>query len=215
VTAVVAIVAAFGLVALLVGWSRWLAERRWAAAGNVTLGLVLLAASAWAIPVVGALGRYAPLPPAGAVADVYVERVGAGRYRMTLTRLPYGRMQVFEVDGDEWRLGARRLDWSDAALGLGLAPRLALDELHSRRETSDAAGSRFALGTPAGRAPGAPPEGWPLWNEAVIASQPATDWIPMSDGTRYSVRLDGSALRVEPANDAAVEALAQGRTAAR
>jgi hypothetical protein len=215
VTAVVAIVAVFGLIALLVGWSRWLVGRRWAAAGNLALGLALLACFIWAVPVVEALGRYAPLPPGGALADVFLERVGAGRYRVTLTRFPYGRMQVFEVDGDEWRLDARRLDWSDHALALGLGPRVGLEELQSRPAASDGAGSTFVLGSPPGRASSAPPEGWPLWQRSVVVAQSATDWQPMSDGARYSVRLEGTVLRVEAANDAALETLAQGRTAAR
>jgi hypothetical protein len=215
VTAVVAIVGAFGLIALLVGWSRWLAGRRWAAAGNLSLGLALLACVVWAVPVAGALGRYVPLPPGGAVADVFLERVGAGRYRVTLTRLPYGRMQVFEVDGDEWRLEARRLDWSDHARALGLAPRVGLEQLRSRRAASDGGGSTFALEPPPERAVGTPPDGWPLWNRSVHVAPSASDWQPMSDGARFSVSLNGPAVRVEAANDAALETLAAARTAAR
>jgi hypothetical protein len=134
---------------------------------------------------------------------------------VTLTRLPYGRMQVFEVDGDEWRLDARRLDWSDRALALGLAPRAGLEELQSRRATTDGAGSSFPLGNPPGIASGTPPAGWPLWGRAAVVAQSATDWQPMSDGARYLVRLYGTELRVEAANDAAIETLAHGRSAAR
>lgn len=214
-TAVLAIVAAFGLIALLVGWSRWLVGRRWAAAGNVALGLGLLACFVWAFPVVGAIGRYAPLPPGGALADVFLERVGAGRYRVTLTRLPYGRMQVFEVDGDEWRLDARRLDWSDRARALGLSPRVGLEQLQSRRAGSADGGSTFVLDAPPGPVSGAPPDGWPFWQRSAVVAPSASDWHPMSDGARYAVRLEGPVLRVEAANEAALDTLAQGRTAAR
>ena len=55
-----------------------------------------------------------------AVAEVYFEQLVPGRFRATMTRLPGGRMQVFDLDGDAWRIDARTLHWRGWALAAGL-----------------------------------------------------------------------------------------------
>ena len=102
---VAVVLACFSLIALLLAWSRWLARRRLASAGHVLLaiaagwGAVLL----WSI--LASLDTYVPVVHGQPVADVYLEQTGSRSYRAVLTRLPAGRVQVFEVDGDQRATG--------------------------------------------------------------------------------------------------------------
>ena len=128
----VVVLVVFGILALLLGLSRWLAHRPWAAAGNVAIGLALFYLAHRTYPAALDLRTYEPLLPKAMVAQVYCERTGPHAYRITLTRLPGGRMQVYEVAGDEWRLDARTLVWKGRAAELGMKPGYRLDRLTTR-----------------------------------------------------------------------------------
>ena len=129
---VIAVCVAFGLLALLLSLSRWLAHRPWAAAGNLAVGLGLLVFAQWLWPPVLHLQSYEPMRTKAPVAQVHSERTGPSSYRVTLTRLPAGRMQVLEMAGDEWRLDARTLVWIGRAAKLGLPDSYRLDRLSGR-----------------------------------------------------------------------------------
>ena len=122
----------FGVLAVLLAFSRWLARRPWAAAGNLAVALVLfyLARTFW--PAAENLATYHASPVEGPIAQVTCERTAPHAYRVTLTRLPDGRMQLFEISGDEWRLDIRTLAWRDRAADLGLNPGFRLDRLSAR-----------------------------------------------------------------------------------
>src|SRR6185369_4724481 len=78
------------------------------------------------------------LPRKALVAQVYCERAGTRGYRVTLTRMPNGRMQVFEMAGDEWQLDARTLVWRGRAAELGLQSGYRLDRLTARSAPANA-----------------------------------------------------------------------------
>jgi hypothetical protein len=211
----------FGCVALLLGFSRWLAHRPWAAAGNVAIGLLLFSAAyAW-WPAALHLRTYEPIPANAAVAQVYCERTGAATFRVTLTRLPDGRMQVYEVGGDEWRLDARTLVWKGRVRQLGLQPGYRLERLSARylRSARPAdAGAEIRL-----------PEGFALadldevgadvwsqartgqrWGNLVEPGRAYGPWRPLADKARYEVWMSH-----EPdALDVRLEARAAAATAA-
>ena len=115
---VIALCVAFGLLALLLSLSRWLAHRPWAAAGNLAVAVLLLLVAHRLWPPVLHLQTYESMQPKALIAQVHCERTGPSAYRVTLTRLPAGHMQVFEMSGDEWRLDVRTLVWTgqDASL---------------------------------------------------------------------------------------------------
>jgi len=201
------VLAGFSIVAALIAWSRWLSGRRWAAAGNLLLALVAALAVGTVWPVARHLDTYEPVARGQAVAGVFFERSGPRRYRATLTRLPSGRMQVFELEGDEWRLEARELGWTARAAALGLKPVYRLESLGTRAATDSGkpASVAFALAEPGGTdlwTRAAPDSNW---SSIVVRSERASPWRPMSDGARFEVRLDGDALVVEK----------RGRTAGR
>ena len=146
------VLAGFALVTALLAWSRWLAGRRWAAAGNLLLAIAATGLLGTAWPVVRNLDTYQPMRPNQAVAEMFFEQAGARRYRATLTRLPSGRMQVFELEGDEWRLAARGLDWTPRAAALGLQPVYQLEFLEARSAADRGrAGRTIDAGSPCTR----------------------------------------------------------------
>jgi hypothetical protein len=134
----------FAVLAVLLGFSRWLARRRWAAVGNLLLAMMLfgVAYSLW--PAAAHLATYQPMPQEAPIAQVYSERTGPRAYRVTLTRLPDGQMQLFEIMGDEWRLDIRTLAWRERAASFGLRPQYRLDRLSARFTDSHVASSDSA-----------------------------------------------------------------------
>lgn len=209
---VLILVAAFALVTALLAWSRWLAGRHWAAVGHLVLavtGGVVLAAG-W--PLVSYLEGFERRAPDRPVADLYFERIGPGRYRVALTRLPSGRMQVVELTGDQWRLELQTLDWSGRAARLGASPRLRVDGLTSRPAPLAGPGAPSGV---ARRLSDEVPAPWlarfdggsPEW--LYTANTVAGPWRPMAPGARFGVRVDAAGtVSVEALNAAADDSLA-------
>lgn len=202
-SATLLVLAGFSLVAALLAWSRWLVGRRWAAAGNLALALAaaLVVATGW--PVSRDLAALHPIRLDQPVAELFFEQVGARRFRTTLTRLPSGRMQVFELQGDEWRVTARGLDWTARAAALGLKPRYQLDLLEARSagvvDDSAAPPTRFRLGETRAADFWSRVAAGSRWSAAATALTLAGPWQPMAHHQRFVVRLDGTtALAVAP-----------------
>ena len=218
----------FGIVALLLGFSRWLARRPWAAAGNVALAIFLFAIAHAYWPAVLHLRTYGRLATQDTmVAQVYVERTGPREFRLTLTRLPGGRMQVYEMNGDQWRLEARTLVWKGRAARAGVPSsyrfeRLSGRFLHSERP-ADAAPEDTLAASPSGYSLSDPEEtGEDVWSQArtgvrwtdqVEPGRVYGPWRPLADGARFDVWLkaapgDATArLDARPANEAGAKAM--------
>lgn len=208
-SATLLVLVGFSFLGALLAWSRWLAGRHWAAAGHLALSIAaaLIVAAGWSVG--RDLAASQPLRPNQAVAELFFEQVGARRFRATLTRLPSGRMQVFDLQGDEWRLTARGLDWTPRFAALGLGPLYQLERLEARLATS-------------GEEPGGPirftlhaarddelwaslGEGWG-WSAAARPLTLDGPWQPMAHRQRFVVRLDGkTALSVAPGRGAVGE----------
>jgi hypothetical protein len=188
----------FGCVALLLGFSRWLAHRPWAAAGNVVIGIASFAIAIAYWPAVMHLRTYERIPTNGQVAQVYCERTGPTTYRVTLTRLPSGRMQVYELGGDEWRLDARTLIWKGRARQLGLRSGFRLERLSARYlHTGKPAEEADTMRLPEGFALADFDEvGEDVWSQAragrrwagtVEPGRAYGPWRPLADKARYDV----------------------------
>lgn len=216
---VAVVLAGFSLIALLLTWSRWLAGRRWAAGGHVLMAVC----AGWGALLLGSvqssLASYEPVHRAQPVAELYVEQTGSGRFRGTLTRLPAGQVQVFELTGDQWRLEARTLDWQGRAAQLGLRPRYRLERLSTRlgaRSSAPEPGkapevSTYALVTDSGDDLWAKARTRPAWTRHLRGGHADGPWRPLANGARFSVRLESQALRVDPANEAAAASLKPAR----
>jgi len=213
---VIALCVAFGLLALLLSLSRWLAHRPWAASGNLAVAVLLLLVAHQLWPPVLHLQTYESMQPNALIAQVHSERTGPGAYRVTLTRLPAGHMQVFEMSGDEWRLDVRTLIWTGLAAQLGLPDSFRLDRLSGRylhtNLTPDATPTAPSTTTSAAAAEPAPtllvPASFALsdeeeagediwaqartdsgWKDRIDARHAYGPWRPLADGARYDVSM--------------------------
>jgi len=210
---VLVVLAGFAIILALLAWSRWLAGRRWAAAGHQLLAVLLGVTVVLGWPLTRYVETYDVRVPERPVAEVFFERIGPSRFRVAVTRVPTGRMQVVELAGDEWRLDLTMLDWSDGAVRLGSRPRYRIEAVVSRPAPANAAG--LTLGVTARLTGGDASTPW-LANlgasqgRPLIATQPLSGpWLPMADGARFDVRTtaDG-AVEVDPLNVAAGDSLA-------
>jgi hypothetical protein len=226
------VIVVFACVALLLGLSRWLARRPWAAAGNVTVGVMLFAIAHAYWPAVLHLQTYERMPDDAMIAQVHCERTGPQTYRVTLTRLPSGRMQVYHLGGDQWRIDARTLVWNGRAASLGLPSSFRLERLSARHVR---AGSTASVDTePAAlRLPG----GYTLseinevgedvwsqaragqrWVESVEPRHAYGPWRPLADGARFDVWMthapgtSDARLDARPANEAGTGAMGYTRS---
>ena len=197
------VVFVLGFVALLLGFSRWLAHRPWAAAGNVAIALALFFFAYACFPAARHLRTYEAMPGNALVAQVHCEQTGPQSYRLTLTWLPQGRMQVYQLAGDEWRIEARTLVWRGVAARLGLAPGFRFERLSARfvrtgsTSVSDASATPAAMRLPEGYAlSGAEEVGGDVWSQArtgqrwaagVEAGRAYGPWRPLVDDMRYDV----------------------------
>jgi hypothetical protein len=202
------VLAGFAIIATLIAWSRWLSGRRWAAAGNLLLAVLaaLVASVGW--PLVRHLETYETFVRGQAIASLYVEKTGSRSQRVTLTRLPSGRMQVFDMDGDEWRLVARELDWTPLAASLGFARRYRLESLDSRDSSASgpsvatevALAEDLGVGLRTRSAQGA------VWSGFAVPHTRSMPWEPLADKERFRVYLVDNGLMAERPDEAAVAA---------
>jgi hypothetical protein len=213
---VLVILAAFAVVTLLLAWGRWLAGRRWVASGQLLLAIAASVVVAVALPLTRFLANYETQLGSQPLAGLFFERIAPSRYRVTLTHLPSGRMQVVDLPGDQWRLDVDAPRWATWSAPLGLEPRYRIERLASRPAgpagqdpagPDDAASRAMAADTGpqpwlAGFGAG---RGDPLLARRVIQGQ----WQPMVPGGRFAVRLtDQGNLAVDPVNALASDGLA-------
>ena len=205
------VVACLALIALLLAWSRWLAGRRLAAAGHVAMAIAAAAGALLMWSVIAGLDSYERVMPGQPIASLFVERTGSQSFRATLTRLPAGRVQVFELTGDQWRLEARTLDWQGLAAQIGLDRMYRLERLSTRANRPlsgpETAGSSFTLGTDAPNDLWARGRTSPAWMRYIHGGHADGPWRPLANGALFAIWLDGQALRVDSANEAAVTAM--------
>ena len=210
---VLVILAGFAIIVALLAWGRWLAGRRWAATGHLLLATLLGMTVGFGWPLARYVETYEVRMAERPVAEVFFERIGPSRFRVAVTRVPAGRMQVVELRGDVWRLDLTVLDWSDGAVRLGSRPRYRIESVVSRPATAAAAG--LALGVTARLTGGDEPTPW-LANlgasqgRPLVATGPLSGpWLPMASGARFDVRVDAAdGVVIEPLNAAAEDSLA-------
>jgi hypothetical protein len=204
------VLAALGLVALLVALRR-LSRARLFAASKATLGGVLLIASAATLFAVSSnLRLYARLTHEEPVADLEFAAQGPQQWSAMLTRVPSGDVQIFILDGDEWQLDARVLKWQGFANLLGLDARYRLERVSGRY--SDIEQERTGPRTVYALAEDPPIDLWaiarahPSWLPFVDALYGSATYLPMADGARYRVTISQSGLLARPTNGAAEQA---------
>jgi hypothetical protein len=206
---VLVVVAAGAIIAGLLAWSRWLAGRRWAAAGHLLLAGTAATAVAGAWPLAAYLAEYDAWAAELPVAEVFFEQTGSSRFRATLTRMPSGRMQVFELTGDQWRLDLRTVRWSERLAPLGPQPRHRIERLASRQAQSGQPAAVHELTSAGAPMPRLGRLGSARGTPLLEARDLTGPWQPMANGARFQVRLtDAGSIETEPRNAVAGDSLA-------
>jgi hypothetical protein len=207
VAAAAVIIALLGALGILLGASRAFGGRYGAATGYLALGAVLGAMALVLWRLAPDLASYRQTADGDALAELVFERTGPGRFRVTMTRLPEGRMTVFEMQGEEWRMQARSLGWIHGEWDPGIGSRLRLERLDGRYP--DAATD--TLKTPSAYSLGPQTRG-DVWSAVqaggawlrILTAEPAeSPWYPMVHRARLRLRLSGGALLAEGLNEAA------------
>jgi hypothetical protein len=219
-TAVAWVLGLFGSLALLLALSCLAAGRRRAAAGHAALTALLGGAAAATGALAADLASYQPREGERPIAELYFEQVGARRYRATLTRLPGGRMQVFDLTGDAWRIDARTMDFGGWARAIGGRPSYRLDRLVAIERTTTApppdpgSSAGFTLEAREGFDLWQRSRSSARWRELVAAGDARSDELPLTGKVRFELHLTGEKIDVVPAGDAAQERVAEESTPA-
>ena len=209
----------FGALAMLLALSRLAAGRRLVAAWNAALSVALVGAAVVVGVLASNLASYEPRVGDRPIAELYFEQVGTRRYRATLTRLPGGRMQVFELVGDTWRIDARTLDFGSWVRAIGGRPAYRLDRLVALERAPGGGGAEpspkggFALGTRDGFDLWRVSRSSGRWRELVSAGDARSEELPMSNKSRFELTLAGDRIEVQPTGETTEEMVADESTA--
>jgi len=205
-----AVIALLAALSALLGASRIFGSRYGAAAGYLALAAALGAVALTLWRLAPDLASYRRTAASEALAELVFERTGPGQYRVTMTQLPDGRMAVFEMRGEEWRVQARRLEWATARWDPGVGSRLRLELLEGRFPDSAAAGgatpSAYSLGTHTRGDVWSSAHAGGAWSRLLAAELADSPWYPMVHRARLRLRLEGGALVVEALNESAAAA---------
>lgn len=204
------ILAFFALVAAILAVSRRMAGHRLASAGHLVLAAACAGGAVLSWSLANDFSNYGRLDEQQAVAELYFEQTGSRRFHVTLTRLPHGRIQVFELTGDQWRIEARTLAWRNEAARLGVRPRYRLEQINARDTSGEVGPAESVAGYDLGEDPG--PDLWTKartlspWARQADAKTAYGPWRSMVNGARFEVRLQGGSVLVEALDDAAADA---------
>jgi hypothetical protein len=190
--------ACFALVAALLAWSRWLARRRMASIGHVALAAACAAVATILWSAAAGMASYEPLRPGQAVAEIRFDEVGPGRYRASLIRLPWGRVQLFELAGENWRMEARTLHWHRLAADLGMKPCYRLERLESGPAAGAVAERSYALSSDEGMDVWTRVRGNARWSPYAEAAVEEVPWNPIKDGAEFTIVVTPNGLVAQP-----------------
>jgi hypothetical protein len=182
------------------------------AALDILVGIVFLAAGLGAGFIALTLAGYQRLSGDEHVTQVQIVRKGDKTYTAMFT-YPGPRIQVFDMKGDDWQVGARMLKWNGPSNLLGFSTLFRMDQITGRyakpEEEKALPHTAHAL-SPAERV-----DTWQLARDAkdwigewVEATEGSGAWLPLADNALYEVRVSSTGVAARPLNDAAKKAVA-------
>lgn len=197
----------FGLMMLLIGSRHLWKVHTWRpAAFNLICGVLALIAAAVLFVLSLNLSSYDTLRYQTPVAEISFTQLKNGQFNVRLMRIPSGSLQVFTVNGDEWRIGLRTLTFSGWPAWLGVQPKARLQEFSVRPAgEQDAARTVVLSGEP----------GPPLWDWAqahpadearMAAGVLESPFTPMADNARYRLLLTPTGVSAQAVNRSASSA---------
>lgn len=186
-TALAIVLAAFGLVLILLSYRRLHQHRIGSALGHGLSGAALFLLGALLFTVALNFNTYEAWQTDQPIAQLSFEQTGPHSYRVSLMRIPSGDLQVFNLNGDEWRIQAQQLSWSGWSQRLGLQSDIRLQYLLSTGKDAGKAGiaTQYTLS----RNPGI--DLWKLHEQHPEALRDLTirslssDNAPLTGGVRY------------------------------
>jgi len=203
--------AALGLIAFAVALRQLFRARVFAATRSAFIGFLLVSCAAGLIVASATLGTYLRLTDEAPVAELAFEALGPQHFRATLTRVPAGDVQIFELSGDEWQVDARVLKWRGWANLLGLDARYQLERVGGRFRDIDQERSEprtvYSLSAPPAIDLWLLSRAYPNWLPFVDATYGSATYLPMADGARFRVTLSQTGLVARPTNAAAIVAV--------
>jgi hypothetical protein len=201
-TALAIVLAGFGLVLILVSYRRLVQHRTGSALGHGLGGAALFLFGALLFTVALNFNTYERWQADQPVAQLSFEKTGLHSYRVSLMRIPSGDLQVFNLNGDEWRMEAQQLSWSGWSQRLGLQSGIRLQYLLSSGKDAGKAGvaTQYTLS----RNPGI--DLWKLREQHPQALRNLTvrllssDNVPLTDDLRYHLYATTTGLNARAIN---------------
>lgn len=200
---------ACAIFALIFAAGAWRRIRRRAALGA---GLRMLLATGFGLTALGLTGlclsirHYLALESEVTVAELAFSEMAPQRFQVRIT-LADGRERRVELAGDEWQLDARVISWKLPAVLAGAPPLYRVERVSGRYR--DIAQERESERSVHALDAGALPDLWalkgrfPRWLPFVEAHYGSAAYLPMRDGTRFTVTLGGrGGLVARPSDDA-------------
>lgn len=141
------VLALFGLLLILLSYRRQVQHRLWSAIAHGVAGVILFLLGALLFTVALNLNTYERSQVDQPLAQLSVDQTGNRSYRVSLTRIPSGDLQVFNLSGDRWRIAAQQLNWGGRLQWLGLRSDVRLESLQSSaaNPTTPDVVSRYSL----------------------------------------------------------------------
>ena len=172
---------------------------------DILIGIIFLAAGLGAGFIAFTLHGYQRVSGDEHVTQVQFVRKGDKTYTAMFT-YPGPRIQVFDMKGDEWQVGARMFKWNGPSNLLGFSTLYRMDQITGRYAKPEDA----KAAAPTAQALSAPEriDTWQLARDArewigqwVDATEGMGAALPMADNALYEVRVSSTGVSARPLND--------------
>jgi len=202
-TSLAIVLAAFGLLLILLGYRRQVQHRTASAFGHGIAGAVVFLAGALLFALALNFNTYERVQTDQPIAQLSFDKTAAHSYQVSLMRIPSGDLQVFNLTGDQWRIEARQLIWTGWPQWFGLRSDIRLQTLSS--SGADLNNTGLATSYKLSRNPGI--DLWKLREDysgsianSLTLRLLSSEDAPLTDGLRYHIYFTGDALQARPIN---------------
>ena len=173
------------------------------------LGLFLLILGMLFLVIALNIHTYQRLTYERSIAELAFRQLGPRRYNVTLER--DGKIEQYQLDGDEWQLDARILRWQPPVQLLGLNPLYCLERISGRYRDIESELSEprtiYLLTKHDGLDIWSLARRYQAWLPWIDAYYGSAAYLPMQDTAHYTVAINQYGLIAKPANTVAEQAI--------
>ena len=195
-TALALTIAAFGIVLIALSHQRQMQHRGWSAVGYGSVGTVLFVLGIVQFSVALNINTYVRWQNSQTLAQLSVEQTAPHTFRVNLTRIPFGDLQVFKLNGDNWHVTVQQLNWHGWPQLIGMQENTRLQSLNSDGDEA----SNYTIS----RNPGidlAALAAQHSFVQRILQSWTLTSAsVPLQDGLRYHVDITPTGLDIRVLN---------------